>query len=185
MNSITVNEQFRIKSYQNGRTYVSQIKPGYIIMSKAEDIQTSPGSAQHAKVFHDFFGRTPEQFRNENKEFVAIGFSYQAHDRQNTNVFICDFKFTSGTFNAGRYLADAANIVTVGNDNTVRSIDWQMENLLRLAINTWRLNGKRLIMISSIYSAANSNAMAKNPNTKLYETILPACPKNFIRKYNY
>ena len=146
-------------------------------MSKTEDIQTSPGSTQHAKVFHDFFGRTPEQFRAVNKEFVAVGFSYQAHDRRDTDELICDFKFTSGTFNAGQYVADAKPMP--GNDGTVRSIDWQMENLLRFAINTWRVTGNRLIKISSIYSAANSDAKARNPKTKLLEPIFPACPNKF------
>ena len=177
---------------------MSRIKPGYVIMSKSREIQSSPGSTQHAKLFHHFFGQTPEELRTKNIEFVAIGFSYQARDRSNTDVVICDFKFTSGTFNSGRYFADASKIVTTGTTGTTRSIDWQMENLLRLVINKWRIkdpsdltrnahgrhiNTRGLIKISEIYNADNFDKELYNPNTNNRETILPACP-NIINRGN-
>jgi len=142
-------QTYRIRSYSNNRVYTSYIKPGYIIMEESENLDKYPGS-MHSRLLHHFFGKSATQLKNEGKQFVAVGFSYQATDTK-TNEVKCSYKWKSGTYNAGAYL----DFVTAlpGNDGTTRSIDTELENLIQHAIDDFRVTGRRLSRISDMYSA--------------------------------
>lgn len=81
------------------------IRPGYIILAPSDEIialPRGPSDSLHEMIFTWFFGVSPAEMERRDINFVASGFSYQAMDLKNPTKYFCDFKFTSGTFNAGR-----------------------------------------------------------------------------------
>ena len=55
----------------------------------------------HRALLMDYFQLSESEMKAMGMTVVAWGFSYQVKDSHQTDKFYCDFKFRSGTFNAG------------------------------------------------------------------------------------
>ena len=60
----------------------------------------------HRALLMDYFELSEDEMTKMGMTVVAWGFSYQVHDGHQSEKFYCDFKFRSGTFNAGYVGAD-------------------------------------------------------------------------------
>ena len=88
-----------------------RIKPGTILMINSTYLQEKYISTKLATTFHrallmDYFELSESEMKEIGMTVVAWGFSYQVKDNRNSEKFYCDFKFRSGTFNAGYVGAD-------------------------------------------------------------------------------
>ena len=75
---------------------------------KEKYISTGLAKTFHSALVMDYFGLSAKEMEKIGMTVVAWGFSYQVKDKrkrgqngQTAQSFYCDFKFRSGTFNAG------------------------------------------------------------------------------------
>ena len=64
-------------------------------------ISTKLATTFHRALLMDYFELSEDKMKEMGMTVVAWGFSYQVHDGRQNEKFYCDFKFRSGTFNAG------------------------------------------------------------------------------------
>jgi len=151
------------------RTYTARIKPGYILMNEAEYLEKNhKGGSMHSKLLRDFTGKDQATLQKEGIYYVGWGFSYQKKDSKTGSLF-CDFKDNSSTFNG-----NVINIPKIGqipvlmNPNTKSNRDTGVNNLIKFAINHWRITKSRVTKASDIVRYMNANAEVKKQ--------LPTCP---------
>ena len=73
---------------------------------KEKYISTKLATTFHRALLMDYFELSESEMKEIGMTVVAWGFSYQVKDSKQANKFYCDFKFRSGTFNAGYVGAD-------------------------------------------------------------------------------
>ena len=120
----------------------------------------------------DYFELSEDEMTKMGMTVVAWGFSYQVHDGHQSEKFYCDFKFRSGTFNAGYVGADIEMEFTMLNGSVQKYVvkilstnlsEWKtiperFGNFIKLAANNWRLNNERTMTVPMINELLNRHS---------------------------
>ena len=116
----------------------------------------------HEALVADFFGKSKRQMTAEKLQFIGWGFSYQAKHRT-TNAQVCDFVFTSSTFNRGNMF----NIDGVKHMQD-RDLQEKMRSFLRFNFNYMRA--------FNIRTLKNLNPIIEYTRRWDMREKIPSCP---------
>jgi len=190
------NDPFRTKIINKveNRSYTASIRPGYILMQNTDYLeQNYNDDTRHAKLLHDFTGKSKKRLEAEGTFYLGYGFSYQEYDKLDFLKFVCDskclftkwclsfkardtktgapfcdFKDNSGTFNGNSLVIPGQGRIQAYKNHAGSSRTTEVADMIKLVINHWRATKNRVLEVSKIRSWMNHNSKIKN--------IIPKCP---------